>query len=356
MAAAVVVAIAGVAFGSSGLARYLLPQAAYQAQYLWGRVPLGAVANDPRWTDSQKRHLAWIPEIQAYGARVGLASDANYTVINPDWTRTIWNVSACDRASFTPVAWWFPVVGTLPYLGFFDRGDAELWAGALRGEDHDVYVRTAGAFSSLGWYNMPVVPEMLSWSEQRLSDTLLHETAHATLWIPGSVEFNESFASFVGGHASHRYLLEKYGAGSPEVVTAEAFTADNRRMNAVLYDVFVELDRVYKDPARTRRQKVAEKERVFATLPGRLARADLERPQRLIRWIQQGTWNNARMMQFRTYNRSPEQFQAVLDAEGGDLLRFIERVGELTATDRDPYAALERAAANRVFPASDSSN
>lgn len=356
MAAAVVVAIALVAFASSGLARYLLPQVVFQAQYLWGRVPLGAVAADPRWTDAQKERLGWIPEIQAYGARVGLASDANYTVINPEWSRTIWNVSACDRASFTPIAWWFPVVGSIPYLGFFDRGDAEVWARSLRDSDYDVYVRTAGAFSSLGWYDMPVVPEMLGWSEQRLSDTLLHETAHATLWIPGSVEFNESFASFVGGHASHGYLLEKYGAGSPEVVTAEAATADGRRMNAVLHEVFVELDRVYKDPARSRRQKIAEKERLFATLPGRLATAGLQRPQRLVRWIQQGTWNNARMMQFRTYNRSPDQFQAVLDAEGGDLLRFIERVGEISATDRDPYAALERAAASGISPASDSSN
>lgn len=349
-------ALAGVAVGSTGAVRYVASQAVYQAQYLWGRVPLDSAGADARWTEAQQKRLTEIPEIQAYGARIGLKSNANYTVINPDWSRTIWNVSACDRASFTPVAWWFPVVGTLPYLGFFDRGDAEVWARSLRESDHDVYVRTAGAFSSLGWYDMPVVPEMLTWSEQRLSDTLLHETAHATLWIPGSVEFNESFANFVGGKASHGYLVEKYGAGSPEVAAAEATTADGRRMNAVLHEVFVELQHTYDDPALTRREKIAEKERLFATLPTRLATAGLQRPERLIRWIQQGTWNNARMMQFRTYNRSPEQFQAVLDAEGGDLLRFIKRIGEITSGHRDPYAALERAAGVPPAPASDSSN
>lgn len=319
-------------------------------------MPLAGISEDPRWTEVQRKRLAQIPEIQAYGARIGLQSNANYTVINPDWSRTIWNVSACDRASFTPVAWSFPIVGTIPYLGFFDRGDAEVWATSLRGQDYDVYVRTAGAFSSLGWYDMPIVPDMLNWSEQRLSDTLLHETAHATLWIPGSVEFNESFANFVGEKASHGYLVDKYGAGSPEVVAAEAVTADGRRMNAVLHEVFVELDRDFKDPALSRRQKIAEKERLFATLPTRLAGAGLARPQRLVRWVQQGSWNNARMMQFRVYNRSPEQFQAVLDAQGGDLLGFIKRIGEITSGHRDPYAALEGAAAAGPARASESSN
>jgi predicted aminopeptidase len=356
MAMLVGVALAVVALGSNGVVRYLASQGIFQAQYLWGRVPLDSVADDPRWTELQRKRLALIPEIQAYGTRIGLASNANYTVINPDWTRTIWNVSASDRASFTPRAYWFPIVGTMPYLGFFDRGQARAWARDLEDQDLDVYMRTAGAFSSLGWYDMPIVPEMLGWSEQRLSDTLLHETAHATLWIPGSVEFNESFANFVGEKASHGYLVDKYGPESPEVATADAITADGKRLNGVLHEVFVELDAVYADPELTRREKIAAKERLFATLPTRIAGAGLQRPQRLVRWIQQGTWNNARMMQFRTYNRSPEQFQAVLDAEGGDLLRFIGRIGEITSTDRDPYAALERAAANARSGASDSSN
>ena len=88
-------------------------------------------------------------------------------------------------------------MGRVPYLGFFRRKDAEPWIRRLENQGYETYIRTAGAYSTLGWFEDPVLPGMLKWSDYRLADTVLHELAHATVWIKGSVKFNESFASFV---------------------------------------------------------------------------------------------------------------------------------------------------------------
>ena len=109
------------------------------------------------------------------------------------WDHTIYNVTGSAPLAFEPVVFWFPVVGSFPYLGFFDRDQARAHASGLRRQGKDVWVRTAGAYSTLGWFEDPILPHMLDWDEYSLAGTLLHELAHATLWVPGSVQFNESF-------------------------------------------------------------------------------------------------------------------------------------------------------------------
>lgn len=352
VAAAGLAAVVATAWPGS-MVPYLLEQGYFQAELLWGRVPVVSVTDDGRYTEAQRKRLAWIPEIQAYGAKIGLASSENYSTINPDWKRTIYNVSACDPASFDQRAWWFPVVGLMPYLGYFRSSDATAEAALLDGQGYDVYVRTAGAYSTLGWFRDPVLPEMLGWSEQQLAETLLHELTHATLWIPGSAEFNESFANFVGEQAAVGYLIDAHGADSREVKAAVARLDDRKRFSGALHGVLDELDAVYKRQDLSRSDKVEQKGRILGSIPVRVAALDLSDPVSWQRWVRTGTWNNARMLQFRTYNRSPDQFRAVWDAEDHDIRKFIDRIGEITAGARDPYVALAAAAAALPSESSD---
>lgn len=337
------IAVAAVAIlWPGGMVPYLLEQGWFQAELLAGRVPIDE--DDPRYSEAARERFAWIRALKAHGAKIGLASSENYGTINPDWKRSVWNLSACDPVSFTPASWWFPIVGRMPYLGYFRQHDAMTSAAALRAEGYDVYVRTAGAYSTTGWFADPVLPDMLGWSEPQLADTLLHELTHATVWLPGSAEFNESFANFVGQQASLGYLIEKYGADSREVGDVRAARADSDRFFALLAVVYAELDAVYADGALSRSDKLARKRAIFAALPVRVADLELARPERWSRWVRTGTWNNARMMQFRTYNRGMDQFACVYAAEQSDIGWFIARIEEITADGRDPYVALAEAA------------
>lgn len=324
---------------------YVVRSAWYQGELLASRRPIEEVRASGELSSAQLHALDLVDEVKAYGERMGLKPTRNYGTVAWGWDRQIWNVTACDPLAFRPETWWFPIVGRVPYLGYFKVEHARETEARLRAEGLDVYARTAGAYSTLGWFRDPILPGMLEWDEFDLADTVLHELAHATLWVPGSVHFNESFANFVGEEAAFQYLKDKYGPESPPVVAARQEFEDLARWRALQQALVGELDAVYQDAALSDAQKLERKAALFASLPERVSAAGFHTPDRFLRAATQGTWNNARLVQFKTYNTNRGAFEAVLARHNGDLLAFMREVGEITRGADDPFAALEAATA-----------
>lgn len=321
-------------------AAYIVRSGLFEAQLLASRQPIDAVREAGGLTADDERALETVARVKRYGAQIGLAATDNYETLAVGWDRTIWNLSACDPLAFQPRTWWFPIVGRVPYLGFFTEADARARMAKLAEDGDDVYLRTAGAFSTLGWFRDPLTPEMLTWSELDLADTVLHELAHATVWVRGSVSFNESLASFVGEEAALRYLDATYGPQSPQRRAADAELADATRWRALQHQLYAELDAVYTDPARSPADKQAAKAALFASVPDRVTAAGFADPAPYLRSLARNPWNNARLIQFRTYNDDRPAFEALLQAEDGDLVRFLTAVQRRTRGARDPWAAL----------------
>lgn len=329
--------------------QYVLVAAGYQLEVLWGRVPVQQAIANGQLTEDEIATARLVPGIKAHAKALGLADTGHYSTINPTWRRTVWNVSACEELAFRPRTWWFPIVGTVPYLGYFDEQAARDAGAELKAQGLDVHVRTAGAWSTLGWFEDPLLPAMLAWNESRLANTLFHELTHATVWIPGSVAFNESLANFVGEEAALDYLTDKYGADSPQVAAERARRADRDVYLRMMHDVYVELDTLYSDPDLDPDTKRARKAAVLEGLPDRARDAGFSDPERWATWLAKRPWNNATLVQHKVYNRSPEHFAAVR-AESGSLSAFLERIEQIAASDADPYAALEAAAGDRLDP------
>jgi predicted aminopeptidase len=319
---------------------YVVKSGWYQMEMLAKREPIDAVLQTNRLNPEQAERLALVPGIKAFGEQLGLAETGSYESISLDWQRTIYNVSACHPIAFEPKTWWFPIVGRVPYLGFFREQDAERRANKLRQHDLDVWVRTAGAYSTLGWFRDPVLPAMLEWTEADLSETLLHETAHATLWVKGSVRFNESYANVVGKLAADAYMREKYGSDSPEVQEMLAEQEDLILWRELLHRLYKELDTVYQDPDSGDDYKYKRKQEILDALPQQVAQAPFSDRKRFDRASRKGPWNNARLLQFRTYNAHREAFDAVLETCGREISCFIETIREITHGQSDPYVAL----------------
>ncbi len=323
---------------------YVVKSAYFQAELLASRRPVERVLERGELTEAQRDALLLVADVKRFGERLGLQPTKNYGSLAVGWEREIWTVSACDPLSFDAKTWWFPIVGRVPYLGYFRARDAERTTARLSARGLDAWRRTAGAYSTLGWFRDPILPSMLTWSEADLADTVLHELAHATVWVPGSVAFNESFASFVGEEAAFRYLDEKYGPDSPQAQGARREFADLQRWRELQRGLYQDLEAVYADPALSDEEKLARKQALFAGFPARVAEGGLSEPERWVAAAGRGTWNNARLVQFRTYNESRSAFEALLARHGGDLLAFMQDIRAIPRGG-DPYAALAEAVA-----------
>ena len=334
----------GLAFMPGCQVGYLLRSGYFQAELLMSREPLDKVRASGALDDAALSRLDLIDDVKAYGSEMGLAATDNYGTLAVGWERQIWNVSACRPLAFESRTWWFPIVGRVPYLGFFREEDARKLESELSAEGWDVYVRTAGAYSTLGWFKDPILPQMLTWSDYNIADTVLHELAHATLWVPGSVKFNESFANFVGEIAAARYLADRRGVHSPALVEAMNRQMDRQIYRDLLHQLYTDLSAVYADKSLDDAAKLAEKRRLFEEeLPRRVEESELFEKAKYLRAAKEGPWNNARMIQFKVYNTNDKLFAQLLAQEQGDLLSFIHRVGELTQDQKDPFASIAKA-------------
>lgn len=325
-------------------AGYVVRSGYYQMELLAHRVPVEEALRSTDYTARERASFYLVRDVKAFGRTIGLKGTKNYDTVAHEWDHRIWNVSASDPLRFENRTWSFPIVGTVPYLGFFRENQARALGVELADEGLDVYIRTAGTYSTLGWFEDPILRPMLSWSAYYLANTVLHEMLHATVWIPGSVNFNESFANFVGDVAAFRYLEQRYGRDSPQYRAAQAEVADDDAWRAILLGLYADLDTVYQDAGLSAEQKLARKHEVLATLLARVDASPLSDKHWYRGVVALGPWNNARLAQFRTYNDDRPAFQAVLDRNDGDLGAFMRDVERITRDADDPYVAMREAA------------
>jgi predicted aminopeptidase len=332
--------LAASAFLPGCMVGYLVRSAYYQGELLASRTPVAELRAGDALTPAQHSSLDTIADAKLFGAEIGLAATENYDTLAHGWNRRNWIVSACPPFSLDARTWWFPIIGDVPYIGHFREKDARKQATRLEQKGLETYVRTAGAYSTLGWFRDPIMMHMLEWGSYDLASTVLHELAHATIWVPGSVSFNESFASFVGEEAAFRYLDARRGPEAPVTIRARQRFDDRRGWRALLHSVADELGTLY-DTAEPNTIAAREaKAAIFDSLHTRVDAGDFHNPARLHQAIDDDTWNNARMALFLTYNDRRPSFEALLAHEGGDLLAFMHRVKALTEDSDKPFDAI----------------
>jgi predicted aminopeptidase len=317
--------LAAMAFLAQGCfsARYVAQAAGGQLAILAAARPLGEAIADPATPDQARRLLGAVRSIKEWGEAQGLRPTRNYQRY-ADLRRpaAVWVVQACAPLAFEPRRWSFPVVGTIPYLGYFDEGAAHRQADELaRREGLDVDVRTAGAFSTLGWFRDPVVSTMLGGGEAAagdLADVVLHESVHATVYVNDQSTFDESLASFVADRLTPPWLERTFGPGSAEARAWAEARARSRQRLARLHRAYQELDALYRsaDPALA---KLARKAELLGALQRDLG---LARPL-----------NNAALAGFRTYGAGEPAFERLLATAGGSWRAFLGAVKTLSPGD-----------------------
>jgi len=195
---------------------YGIRQGYGQLNIIWNARPVTEYLADPTFPDSLKARLRLIDEVRQYAIdSLGLKDTENYkTLYDQKGKEIMWVVLAAEPFQLKPKTWKFPVVGEVPYKGFFNQRLAFNLKKELEDEGWDVIIRNPGGWSTLGWFTDPILSKMLNRSEGDLANLIIHEMSHATIFVKDSVDFNENLATFIGDRGAERFLIYKYGIAS----------------------------------------------------------------------------------------------------------------------------------------------
>lgn len=267
---------------------------------------------------------------------IGLKTTAAYTRFYDTGGKPLaHNLSASPPDSLSPYVWRFPVVGELPFIGFFDEAAGRRAEEALKQQGLDTYYRGVAAFSSLGWFADPVYSPMLEDDVGRLVDLVLHETTHTTIFVRGQIAFNESLAMFVGNQGALDFLGRLYGPVSPEVEDFKAKLKKRRLFSLLVTELYDRLDHLYRGPL-PRSEKLRLRETHFSWARDRY-KAIFPDPAAWGSFVKEPL-NNAVLLSFGRYNQGIEFHRKVYRCLGSDLSRLID----LYRDTQDPIRRAER--------------
>ncbi|MFH1487330.1 MAG: aminopeptidase [Pseudomonadota bacterium] len=314
--------------GSGCRLAYVFHAAAGQFSLLSSAVPIQEGLEKGDLTPQQKDRLRLVARVKDYGEKVlGLKETRNYrTVSLKSSRRPIYVVSASPKDRLAAVTWWFPIVGRMPYLGFFDRTKAEAEANRLKAKDLDVMLGAADAYSTLGWFEDPVTLNLIEGSTPDLVETLLHEMTHTTLYVKGQPAFNEGLANLVGKIGCLLFFQENYGPAHPFTLDAEKTMEDERLFSPFLSALLDRLQRLYGSPLGTR-LKLAHREQIFEDAKKAFSGLESRLKTSRFKGFGAGPMNNAVLMSVGIYHRHYALFESVFEQKGRSLkamIRFFE--------------------------------
>ena len=327
---------------TSAEARYLVRAGYEEARLLLARRDIAGLVADSTTPPALRQRLALVLAARTFARdslRLGVGSTyTTYVDVGRDTLLLV--LSAARRDKLREYTWSYPIVGVVPYKGFFDAKAARRAADGLSGRGYDIHLRPSGAFSTLGYFSDPLLSTVVERDTMELVATVLHELAHNTLYVKSRTAFNESFASFVGYRGAEAFFRSR--GDTIDAARAAARWRDERTLDVFYAELARRLDSAYAQPLDAGALADAR-----AVLFG-WARDQLTGPvgQSLEtydwRWFADAPINNAVVIAQRLYRQGLNLFEDAYLRHDADLVRTLHAIQVLVLTEpaRDPYEAL----------------
>ena len=293
-------------------------------------------------TEETKEFLLRVQDIKKYATEeIGLKQDGNYSryvEIPRDYLVTVVSASRDDR--FEAYMWRYPIVGPLPYRGYYEGYRAAAEADRIRKKGYDVYQRKVDAFSTLGVFSDPVYSFMKDYSIHSLADLIIHEQTHATLFLKNHPQFNEELATFVGTEGAYNYIRDRLGEDSEEYRSAKEIRADGQTLRQHIGELYDRLEDLYAGQL-DRETKLREKSRIQDEARSKFADSYDERfVTDKFRGFSEVKLNNAYLITYATYHQDLDSYYKLYDSTGFDLRATLETIIRIARDSGDPKDAL----------------
>ena len=327
---------------------YLWHVSVEQVDLLNDRVPIEEAFEEYDFSADEKKKLEMVSEIKTFALeklKMNIDKDiySTYVQLYRPYVSYLLRVSpAYELKAYT---WDFPIVGSMPYKGYFDKEMAKEAAESFPKEEYDIYIRGVTAYSTLGWFEDPIYSSMLSYSESDFAVTIFHELAHTVLFFKDHVNFNERFAEFIGRKAAIAFYLKKEG-GSKIVTTMQKEWEDELLFSSFMVREYNALSNWYKinigKISREMKQKrLAEiQKRFLVEVQPKLQTTNYNHFAKI-------KLNNARLLAYRSYNYSMDEFEKLFFSPivNKDIKLFIDYCAQFEK-EEDPEKAVSLAIQN----------
>jgi predicted aminopeptidase len=342
--AAALVLLAVLFFTVTEIGRYLIRAGWEEAKILARRRDLEDLLADSTQAPAVRQKLNIVWDARNFAAaelrfRTG-QSFTQYSKLDRDTLVLVLSAAYRDRLAFH--RWWFPIVGYVPYKGWFDFATARAQEQDFQRRGFDTYLRPAAAFSTLGWFDDPIVSTTLRADSLSLVNTVIHELLHNTFYAAGQAEFNESFANFVGARGSREFFRMRGQRGV--TVEADARWSDEKLLARFWRKLHADIDTAFKsnlgDALMGRRlvlrdsiYRAARQELIYRVGPQLRTVAP--------RYVERVRLDNAALLARRIYQTDLDLFDSVYAREGYDTRRTANRVIALAKSNPNaPFEAV----------------
>ncbi len=346
---AVVLAIVIAAVPGCRTIGYYSQAARGEYQILANQKPIDKLIADPQTPAKLRSQLQLVEQLRAFAKdQLKLPVDGHYLkYVDVHRPYVVWNVQAAPPFSLQQHTWWYPLVGSLEYRGYFSGNSATNYAKHFAKKGDDVYVDGVEAYSTLGWFKDPILNTFIDRSEPELAEVIFHELGHQRVFARGDTDFNEAYATTVGQEGAHRWLrasgktnlIEKYET---------ALRRDNQFVRLVM-NTREELEKIYGDtldkdgkvkaakrPPQPPAQLSEAKKRVFAELRANYQKLKLSWGgySGYDDWFD-NELNNAQLNTIANYYDFLPAFERLLQLNGGDMEKFYVEVERLSKMSKD---------------------
>ena len=299
-----------------------------QLEMLSNQQPIPALIENTNTSPKLKEKFRLILALRQFAqTKLNLPTGSHYLAyVDLHRSNAVWNVYAAPEFSLKPISWWFPVVGSVTYRGYFSESAAQRYATKMRKKGLDVYVGGVDAYSTLGWFNDPVLNTFIDDSERHLASLIFHELTHQRLFISGDTDFNEALATAVAEEGLRRWLNEQ-----KDPVVLQKYQVELKRKKQFLNLVRATRDRleaIYGDTGSATQETNQQREQKISILTN--LREDYAKLKQewdgysgFDDWFD-GPLNNAQLSTVATYYDLVPAFHQLIHEDGGDLNRFFE--------------------------------